>query len=102
MRRGDRDPGARCAASFSSTCSAGARQAADLLTEVSDCLSVTHMQEILRAAGPAAIHDVQSLRSQADLRAAVAVVRDANDTAQGGYPIKLEVALGLISRRAEN
>jgi hypothetical protein len=71
----------------------------DQLSQATDGLSFAHLQEVLRASALQAIHEGRSDRTASDLLSAVERVRDANESAERGFPAKLDAPFGLSSRR---
>jgi ATP-dependent 26S proteasome regulatory subunit len=71
----------------------------DQLSHATDGLSFAHLQEVLRASALKAIHEGRSDRSATDLLAAVDGVRNANESAERGFPARLDIPFGLSLRR---
>jgi hypothetical protein len=74
--------------------------AAALVADLSDRLSFSHLQEVLRLSGLLAINAGRTVRLIDDLNEAVEKVQRANRSAQRGFPTELDVPFGLQRRRA--
>jgi hypothetical protein len=69
------------------------------LADATNGLSFAHVLEILRLSGFAALAERRTQRTEADLLAACATVRAADDEARRGFPPKLDLPFGIHHRR---
>jgi ATP-dependent 26S proteasome regulatory subunit len=72
------------------------------LVSLCENFSFAHLQEILRLSGFLALHEARESRRPSDLLHAAEMVREANDTALRGFPVKLEMPFGLAPKRSHS
>jgi ATP-dependent 26S proteasome regulatory subunit len=65
------------------------------LVKLTDGLSFAHLQELLRLSGMHAINDGRDSRSETDLLTAAELIRESNDDARRGFPVKSDLKFGL-------
>jgi hypothetical protein len=85
---------------FATRLTAMPAESAQLAADLSEGLSFAHLQELLRLSGLLAINAGRTTRTDEDLQQAAEIVQSTNQTAQNGFPLKLEVPFGLVRRNA--